>query len=260
MNPELSLVFSLTQRNILARYKGSALGLFWSLLTPLFLLLVYTFVFGSIFKSRWPAAEDGTSQGEFAIILFSGLILFQLFAEVINGAPGIVLAHSNYVKKVVFPLQILVPVALLTSLFHMGVSFIILFLAMILFQGGIPSTALLFPIVLLPFCLLVLGLGWILASLGTYIRDIGQAIGTIVTALLFTAPIFFPYSALPTWIQPFVIFNPLTIPVELSRELVVFGNIPNFSPLISYTIIATVIAALGYFWFQSTRKGFADVL
>ncbi len=260
MNAKVSLAYTLAKRSVLSRYKGSILGVFWSLLTPIFLLCVYTFVFGTIFKSRWPAATDPSDQSEFAVILFSGLLVFQLFSDVVNASPMIVPAHANYVKKVIFPLEILVPVTLMAALFHLAINTGVLFAAMLIFKGSIPLTAILFPLILVPLCLLILGVGWILSSLGVYLRDIGQIMGTIITAILFTAPIFFPISAMSETVQKLIAFNPLTLPVEQARNALVFGKVPDFLALGQYTVIALIIAVLGYYWFQKTRKGFADVL
>lgn len=256
----LTLLLHLIRREIVGRYRGSVFGILWSLLTPLFMLGVYTFIFGTVFKARWAGAGDGSSIAEFALILFSGLIVFQIFAEVINRAPGLILANQNYVKKIVFPLELLVPVALGSALFHAGVSLIVLFAIMIPVYGGIPSTAPLLPVVIAPFCLVILGLSWLLASLGTYVRDIGQILGTVVTALMFMSPVFFPLSALPEWLQPWLLFNPIALPVTQARDVMIFGNWPDFVALGIYAAVSVVVAALGYQFFQKTRKGFADVL
>jgi lipopolysaccharide transport system permease protein len=224
------------------------------------MLGVYTFVFGTVFKARWTSASESASTGEFAVILFAGLIVFQIFAEVINRAPGLIVANQNYVKKVVFPLEVLVPVALGSALFHAGVSLVVLMIFIIAIHGGIAWTALWLPVVIAPFCLMILGLGWFFASIGTFVRDIGQILGTVVTAMMFLAPIFFPVSALPDWLRPYLLLNPVTLPVMQVREVLIFGKSPDFAALGVYTLVATVVAVLGYQFFQKTRKGFADVL
>jgi lipopolysaccharide transport system permease protein len=266
-----SLTLTLIRREIAGRYRGSMLGILWSMLTPLFMLAVYTFVFGTVFRARWvdtagaaevveAADKAQPSTAVFAIILFAGLIVFQLFSEVINRAPTLVLSNANYVKKVVFPLQILPVVALGSALFHTAVSLVVLFCFILAVYGAIPPTALLLPLVLAPFCLVVLGLSWFLAALGVYYRDINQFLGTLVTALMFLSPIFFPLSALPDWIRPWVELNPVALPVEETRAVLIFGKLPDFSALAIYAAAGLAIAALGYAWFQKTRKGFADVL
>lgn len=197
---------------------------------------------------------------EFAIILFSGLIVFQLFAEVVTRAPTLVLANTNYVKKVVFPLEILPAVALGSALFQAAVSVLVLFGFMLPVYGAVPLTALWLPVVLAPFCLLILGLAWFLAALGVYLRDINQVLGTVVTALLFLSPIFFPLSALPDWIRPTVALNPISLPVEQTRAVLIWDSAPDFSALAAYSAVALSIAVLGYLFFQNVRRGFADVL
>jgi homopolymeric O-antigen transport system permease protein len=255
------LIVALIRREIVGRYRGSLLGIIWSMLTPLLMLAVYTFVFGIVFRARWvEAGAAGPSTAEFSIVLFSGLIVFQLFAEVINRAPTLVLANANYVKKVVFPLQILPVVALGSALFHAVVSAVVLFGFMLAVRGAIPPTALLWPLVIAPFCLVILGLAWFLAALGVYYRDIGQFLGTLLTALMFLSPIFFPLSALPEWLRVWVTLNPVTLPVEQTRDVLIFGRGPDLFGLAVYSAIGLAVAAAGYAWFQKTRKGFADVM
>jgi lipopolysaccharide transport system permease protein len=260
LGPRVSLSRSLIARDITGRYRGSALGIAWSLTTPLAMLAIYSFVFGSVLGTRWSGGSDQTGMAGFAIILFAGLIVFQLFAEVVTRAPTLVLSNVNYVKKVVFPLEILPIVALGSALFHLGVSLTVLIAFMLAVTGHIAPTAALLPVVLAPFVLLVLGLGWFLASLGVYLRDIGQFLGTVVTALMFLSPIFYPSSALPEWIRPWLVLNPLTLPIEQAREVLIWGRAPDFAALGLYGLCAIGIAAAGFCWFQATRKGFADVL
>ncbi|MGF1651253.1 MAG: ABC transporter permease [Hyphomicrobiaceae bacterium] len=152
------------------------------------------------------------------------------------------------------------PVALGSALFHAAISLLVLFAFILAIHGFIPWTALLLPLVIAPFCLMILGLSWFLASLGTYVRDVGQILGTIVTAMMFLSPIFFPLSALPEWLQPWLMLNPIALPVTQARDVLIFGNLPDFFALGLYTIVAAAIAWLGYLWFEKTRKGFADVL
>jgi lipopolysaccharide transport system permease protein len=258
------LIAQLTRRDITGRYRGSALGILWSLLTPLFMLAVFTFVFGTIFQARWAPssghAQAASSTAEFAIILFAGLIVFQLFAEVVNRAPTLILSNVNYVKKVVFPLEVLPVVALGSALFHAGVSFVVLVAFILAISGQVPLTALLLPLILVPFSALILGLGWLFASLGVFLRDISQILGTLVTALMFLSPIFFPSTALPEWIRPWIMLNPIALPVEQAREVLIWGNAPDWTGLAIYSMVAFAVAAAGYAWFQKTRKGFADVL
>ena len=253
------LIARMTRREVAGRYRGSAMGLLWSLLTPLFMLLIYTFVFSVVFKARWgEGLEQG--RGQFALILFAGLIVHGLFAEVLQRAPQLILAHTNYVKKVVFPLEVLPVVQLLAASFHALVSLGVLLLAQMVLGPAIPWTALFLPLVALPLLLLTLGLAWLLASLGVFVRDIAQGMGLLTSVLLFTAPVFFPLHALPVALQPWLQLNPLTFIIEQTRAVLIWGQLPNVGGLALYSLCALVVAMLGFAWFQKTRKGFADVL
>ncbi len=254
------LLFALVRREVESRYRGSVLGIGWSMITPLLMLGVYTFVFGVVFRSRWVGADEAASPAEFAVILFLGLILYQILAETLARAPNVVLSNVSYVKKVVFPLQILVPVALGSALIHACISLVVLIPFLFQIFGGIPWTVVFLPLIVLPLCLMTLGLGWFLASVGTYARDVGQIVGPLITALLFLAPIFFPTSALPAWLQPWIALNPISLPVEEARKAMIFGIMPDFGALWVYACWSLVISAAGYLWFQKTRKGFADVV
>jgi lipopolysaccharide transport system permease protein len=252
------LIKTLIKREVIGRYRGSVLGILWSFFNPVFMLTVYTFVFSVVFKARWSGGGD--SKTEFALILFAGLMVFNLFAECVNRAPGLILSNVNYVKKVVFPLEILPVVSFGAASFHTAVSFGVWLLFFLLFFGLPPITALLLPIVILPLALLTLGLSWILASLGVYLRDVGQFIGIATTALLFLSPIFYPVSVLPEKYQTLLLLNPLTPVIEQVRDILIWGKTPDWLFFGGGFAASAVIAWLGFAWFQKTRKGFADVL
>ena len=254
------LLLQLVRRDILGRYRGSLLGIAWALVTPLLLLAVYGFVFGGIFRVRWSADPAAGGVVAFALPLFAGLIVFGIFADVMTRAPGAVLAHPSFVRKMVFPLEVLPVVTLGSALFHAVMGFAVLLVAMLAFGVTPAWTALFLPLVLLPPLLLALGIAWALAALGVYVRDITQIVGTLATALLFLSPVFFPLSALPEGVRPFVALNPLTLPVEQVRDVLFWGRMPDWAALAVYTLAAAFVAWAGYAWFQATRKGFADVL
>jgi lipopolysaccharide transport system permease protein len=252
------LAIALTKREVIGRYRGSFMGILWSFFNPVFMLAVYTFVFSVVFKARWGGGSD--SKTEFALILFAGMIVFNLFSECVNRAPGLILSNVSYVKKVVFPIEILPAVALGAALFHLLVSVLVWLIFYVIFFGVPHLTVLLLPIILLPLCLFTLGLSWLLASIGVYLRDVGQIVGVITTALMFLSPIFYPVSALPDQYQTLLLINPLTPVIEQTRQALVWGNVPEIK-VWSLSLIASVaIAWLGFAWFQKTRKGFADVL
>ena len=253
------LIVQMTRREVVGRYKGSVLGLAWSFLTPILMLAVYTFVFSVVFKARWGTDGD-ESKTQFALVLFVGMIVHGLFAEVLNRAPGLILSNVNYVKKVVFPLDVLPVIAIGASLFHASISLAVLLIAFALFNGYLHWTIIFVPVVLLPLVILTLGVAWIFASLGVFLRDVGQTVGIITTMMLFLAPIFYPITALPEEIRPWIMANPLTFIIEEARGVVILGRMPEWSGLGIYTLAATAVAWAGFAWFQKTRKGFADVL
>jgi lipopolysaccharide transport system permease protein len=253
------LIYNLAQREVVGRYKGSMLGIFWSLATPIFMLAVYTFVFSVVFKSRW-GNSSSDSKTEFALVLFAGLLVFNLFAECINRAPGLVLANVNYVKKVVFPLEVLPWVAMGSAMFHFVVSFGVWLVAYVLLIGMPHWTLVLSPLIMAPFVLFVMGLSWALASLGVFLRDVGQIIGMAVQVLMFMTPIFYPASALPERFQVVMFFNPMTPPIEMMRDVMYWGQLPSLQLWLVGTVASASVAVLGFAWFQKTRKGFADVL
>ena len=246
------------KREVLGRYRGSLLGIFWTFLNPLLMLTVYTFVFSEIFKSRWNAASD--SRTEFAMVLFAGLIAFNLFAECVNRAPSLILSNVNYVKKVVFPLEILPCVALAAALFHSCISLGVWLLAYVVLFGVPQLTVLYLPLVISPFLFFILGVSWALASLGVFLRDISQFIGLLVMVLMFMSPIFYPASALPEGYRFILYLNPLTPVIEEMRAVLYFGDAPDFAMLAVYWLATVLLAWLGFVWFQKTRNGFADVL
>lgn len=252
------LIKALVTREVVGRYRGSMLGILWSFFNPVFMLLVYTFVFSVVFKARWSGGSD--SKTEFALVLFAGLIVFNLFSECINRAPTLILNNVNYVKKVVFPLEILPFVAMGSALFHFAISLVVWLIAYI-FLFGVPHvSSLALPLVIAPLLLLTMGLTWMLAALGVYLRDISQLTGTATTVLMFLSPIFYPLSALPEKYRPLLLLNPLGPTIEQTREVLFWGNLPSALVVGACFAVFALAAWLGFISFQKTRKGFADVL
>jgi len=249
----------MTKREVMGRYKGSIMGLAWSFFNPVFMLAVYTFVFSVIFKSRWGVGEE-ESKGMFAVVLFVGMIVHGLFAEVLNRAPSLILSNVNYVKKVVFPLEVLPVISMGAALFHSVISVGVLLTAFVLIKGYLHWTVVFFPLVLLPLVIFTLGLGWMLSSLGVFLRDLGQTIGIITTVLLFLSPVFYPSSALPKAYLNWLWLNPLTFFIEEARNVLIWGRTPDWGGWVMAYLTSLAIAWLGFAWFQKTRKGFADVM
>jgi len=253
------LLKQVVRREIEARYRGSYLGLFWSLITPLVMLATYTFVFSVVFQARW-RPDAVPARGEFALTLFAGLIAFNVFTEVVTRAPTLVLSHANYVKNVVFPIQILPVSALGTALFHGAVNLTILLAASLVVFGTISHTIWLLPVAALPLVGLCLGMGWFLASLGIFVRDTTYAVGMTTQILFFLTPVIYPSSAVPESLRPWVKLNPLAVVVEDFRRTLVWSQHPDWAAWSLAMATAATVFVLGYAWFMITRSGFADVL
>ncbi len=253
------LVFQMVRREVAGRYRGSLLGLAWSFFNPVLMLVVYTFVFSVVFKARWGVGGE-ESKASFAVVLFVGMIVHGLFAEVANRAPGLILGNVSYVKRVVFPLEVLPWIAMGSALFHASVSLAVLLLVQLVLAEHVSWTAVLLPTVLAPLILGTMGLAWFLASFGVFVRDIGQAMGMVTTVLLFMSPVFYPVSVLPERFQGWMYLNPLTFIIEEARQVLLYGQPPDWPLLAVHLAGSIVVAWAGFWWFQKTRNGFADVV
>ena len=253
------LLLQMIRREVVGRYRGSVFGLAWSFFNPIVLLAIYTFVFSEVFKMRWGGSEE-ESKAQFAVVLFAGIVIHSLFSEVLVRAPTMIVVNVNYVKKVVFPIEILPIVAVGSALFHSLVSLGVLIAAFVLFNGYLHWTVVYAPIVLLPLVVLTMGVAWMLAAVAVYLRDVGQTMGILTMALMFLSPVFYPVTALPEHLRPWLMANPLTFIIEQAREVLVWGHAPKWSALGLYTLAAALVCWMGYAWFQKTRAGFADVL
>ncbi len=256
-----SLIGTLTRREVAGRYKGSLFGILWSFINPLLMLSVFTFVFGEIFQAKW-GNDSATRTGhlEFAVALFAGLLQYNLFAECVGKAPHLVTGNPNYVKKIVFPLDVLPVVALLAALFHFVVAYLIILVLTALSTWEFHWTVLYTPLIMAPFVALVLGVTWGVAALGVYLRDIGQLVPPVLTAFLFLSPVFYPLSAVSPRLQEIYRFNPLTIVIEQVRGALLFGRAPDWGQFMPYLVFCLVVGWLGFALFQKTRQGFADVI
>lgn len=253
------LFLQMLKRDVEARYRGSQLGFLWAFMYPIMMLLVYTFVFGMVMRVKW--GVEGHENIDFGLILFAGLLCHGLMAEVIVGATGLITGNSQYVKKVVFPLQILTLVSVANALFHMLLGLLILIVIFLVSGNTLYWTVLLAPIVIAPLLIFLLGASWFVSVLGVYVRDLSQVIGVLMTMLLFLGPIVYPFSSVPEQIKPYVLWlNPLTIIVEQLRAVVLFGNLPDWHLLGIYTVFAFLMLFAGMWFFKRTRDGFADVI
>ena len=249
--------WELTKRDIAGRYSGSFLGLLWSFFNPLLMLAVYTLAFRYLLGMRWPNLASGA---DFSLMIFCGMIVHSLLAECITRAPGVIVSQSNLVKRVVFPLSILPCVMVVSSLFNALLSVIVLLIFVLVSQHKLHETVLYLPLLYAPYVLLLCGVSWLMASLGVFIRDVSQVSGVISSMLMFLSPVFYPASNLKQPFRQWIDFNPLTLMIEQTRQLVLFGQSPDWYALGLYTLAAVAVLLFGYVWFQRTRDGFADVL
>lgn len=252
------LLWDLIKRDFIGRYKGSFIGVAWSFFNPLLMLAIYTFVFSVAFQARWGRTEE--SKVGFALVLFSGMVVHGLFAECISRAPTLITIHTSYVKKVVFPLEILSLMALGSALLHFLVSLTVLLTFCLLTGTPLHPGAILIPVLMFPLLLITVGLTWMFASLGVYLRDLAQGIGMLTTIALFLAPVFYPIDSLPKAYQVALYFNPITLPILQMRDVMFWGKPIGWIEWGLSLATGIVVCCLGFWWFQKTRKGFADVL
>lgn len=255
-----SLISQLLKRDIQVRYRGSVLGLLWSFATPLLMLFVYTFVFEFVFKARWPQTTTAGATLDFTVVLFQGLIIHGALSDVLGRSASIICSNVNFVKKIVFPLYTLPVVVILSSIFNMLIGFLLLIMFMI-YQGmQVSLLAMWVPVILMFYVFVLLGLALFFAALGVYLRDVQQIIGTAATLLLFVSPVFYSISILPVWLQHLIMFNPISIPVEAIRALLLYGVVPDLLPVVIYGFSSLLVLAVGWWVFHKARPGFADVI
>jgi lipopolysaccharide transport system permease protein len=253
------LIRQFVQREFHARYRQSVLGVLWAFLTPLLMLGVYTLVFRFVFKLRWGNLGN-ESDLTFALRMYAGLAVFNFFAECINRAPRLILEQPHLVKKVIFPLEILPWVNALAALVHLGVALLLLLIFGAWDMGALPLSLLALPLVWLALLPLCVGLGWLLAAIGTYVRDVSQVLGLLVSLMMFLSPIFFPVEALPASVKPWMVLNPLAVTITQTRLVLLDGQWPDWSVIAIHFIACCAIATAGAAFFRLARKGFADVV
>ncbi len=255
------LIFQLTSREISHRYQGTYLGVIWSFITPLLMLLIYTFVFSIIFQARWgDHIHAAQSMPQFALTLYAGLIPFVVFSESVNRASTVILGVPNYVKKIVFPLEILPMVVVGGILVHSLISIGILIVLAYVFTGTCSYTLFLLPLVYIPLVFLCLGLSWFLASLGVYSRDIRNGVEIIVQMLMFLSPVFYPANMVPEKLRAVLGINPLTSILDNFRRVLLWNEYPNWTLWGIWTVVTLLLALLGYLWFMKTKDGFTDIM
>lgn len=253
-----NLIYHLSAREFTQRFRGSMLGIGWAVLVPLFMAAVYTFVFSTVFKARWPGAADGPF--DFAIIFLTGITVHTIFAEVVSRAPTLVVGNPSYITKVIFPLEILPVVSVLTALVNASIGIAIVLLGNFLLNGKFYVAVITLPLVITPYLIFIVALALLFSAIGVYLRDISQVVTLLITVTLFLTPIFFPIEAVPKSLRRVIYLNPLTFIVQQAREVTIFGRWPDFIGLTIYTFAAFVSLVFAFWVFQRLRNGFADVL
>lgn len=253
-----ALIGRLAGREIAARWRGSILGPLWAVAVPLLLLSVYTFVFATVLKTRWPMPEGVSAP--FSLILFSGLVVFQLFAETVNASPSLIRGNPVFVKQVVFPLEILPAVSLVVALFNAGVSALVLAAGYLLLHGIPPASAAWIPLVVLPVPFLTLGLAWLLASIGTFLRDAVQAAAILTTVTMFLSPIFYSLESVPELYRKLLWANPLTPVFVQLRGALFLGHGPDWIALGVCLLVSVAVFHAGFRFFRASQHAFADVV
>lgn len=249
------LLGQLVKRDVLLRYRGAYFGLLWVFLNPLLMLGIFVFVFGYIFQARWPAQY---SELPFTINLYCGLIAFSIFGEAVSRSPGAVRGQPNYVKKVIFPIEILPVVPLGAALVQGAFNFLIL-VAALLWTGHFSAQVILYPLLLLPLLLFALGASWFLAAWGVFIKDMAQIVPLFVQMLFFLSPVLYTASMVPEPVRPLYEYNPLGAVIEACRASV-SGSTIEWVSWGSALIVGIIAALLGRVFFQHSRDEFADVL
>jgi len=255
-----SIIYQMTKREILGKYKGSAIGLAWSFFNPLLTLMLYTIVFSEIFQPKWDNLTEHDSKLQYALILFVGLIIVNFFCELMNKSPFLIITNVNLVKKIIFPLEILPIISACSSFFHTTISLFVLLTFYLILNGYLNWTIMYLPLLLVPLIFLAIGISMIFASLGVYLRDLSQFVSILSNIIMFATPVFYPISSVPPKIRSLIELNPLSFIVEQTRACILWNNRPDLNGLFFYTITTFLFCWFGFAWFQKTKKGFADVV
>ena len=253
------LIYQLVRREVVLKYRGSVLGLGWSFLYPLLLLAAFTLVFGGVFGGRWGDGNQGKSVIEMALFIYCGLTVFTPFAEVITNAPRLLLSNQNFVKKIIFPTEILPVVSLLAASIHALAHLALLALGAVL-TGQVHPGGLLLPVILLPVWLFTLGLAWVITAAGAYLRDLAHGIPVLTQLLMFVLPVFYPGNAAPDLLKTLNAYNPLALAMEDMRRILLAGLLPEWNAWFTTFAIGVACTVTGYAFFMRCREEFADVL
>ena len=252
-----ALVLSMVRREVSQRYRGSFLGPIWAILTPAVQIVIFTLIFSGIFQARF-GGESGPLG--FAVYLFCGLLPWLAFAEAVQRSTSVVVEHVNLVKRVVFPVEVLTVQLSLAALVQQAIGTAVLLTAALVLEQILSPTLFFLPLLLIPQLLLTIGLGWLVASFGVFLRDTGQLVQLTLMAWMYLTPIFYPESMVPRHYRWLVEANPMAPLIRSYRRILLEGLAPDWTGLGWTSIFAIGCFLLGYWWFIRTRKAFADVL
>jgi lipopolysaccharide transport system permease protein len=251
------LILPLARRELAARYRGSALGLVWALVTPAVMIAIFTFIFAEIFNARF---SEGSSSLDYALYLFCGLLPWTAFQESLASSAGVIVARSSLVKRVAFPLETLPVAQVLSAVANQMFGTLALVVASVIIRDELHPTLLWLPVLLVPQLLLTLGAAWFVASLGVFVRDTAQVITLVLTAWMYLTPIIYPETFVPARYRAYIEANPFTPLVRSYRRVLLEGAPPDWTGLAYFTLFALLVFLFGYWWFARTRKNFADVI
>lgn len=252
------LLGQLTKKDIELKYKDSVLGMLWSVIVPILMIVIYTFVFSVVFRPQW--ISDTGSKFEFSLIMYCGLVAFNMLSDVMARSSGLIAANANYVKKVIFPLELLSVVITLTALFNSFISLIVLVIAKFILTHTVSVTLPLVVVVYIPLVIFTVGVSLMLSAMSVYLKDIASVISVVITVLMYVSPVFFSLESVPESYRIICEINPMTYMIENFRNVVLYGTMPNWLYLVISFVIAIVMAWLGGTIFRRAKEGFADVL
>ena len=254
----LYLLSNMTITDIKKRFQGSILGIFWAVIAPLIMLVIYTVIFSEVFSIKWNS--DTSNKFEFAMMLFCGLCMYNMFSTVLGRSVGLIEQNKNFVKKVVFPIEILPVTITLSALFDCVISIIVLIAATFILTSNITITILQVPVILLPHIVFCLGIAYFFSALSVYVKDMANFISILITVCMYASPVFFPLSALPEKFRFFIMLNPMTYGMENMRLAVIHGEVLNFEYYLISVVSAVTFHLAGKWVFNKAKRGFADLL
>lgn len=252
------LFWKLVIRDIKQRYQGSILGMLWAIIVPILMLIIYTFFFSEVFQAKWDI--DTSDKYQFAIVLFCGLCVFNMISEVMSRSTVLIASNTNYVKKVIFPLEILPAVTVCAALFNCIISFMILIIAKLILYHNISKTLYMIVLAMIPLIILSLGISLFISAISVYLKDVANFISVLVTVLMYVSPVFFPLSSIPESMRRVCAVNPMTYIIENFRKVVLFGECLNWKFYFISCVVAVVFYLIGKIVFMRVKEGFADVL